>query len=42
MAYPEEVDAFEALARDDGHELHLGEEGHLGVGQARWERKRHF
>ena len=42
MAYAEQVNAFEALAWDDGHELHFGEEGHLGVGQARRERERHF
>lgn len=41
-AYAEEMDAFEALARDNRHELHLGDEGDLGLGEARWEGECHF
>lgn len=39
--YPQQVDALKSLARDDSDELHFGQEGDLGMGQARRERERH-
>lgn len=36
------MDAFEALPWDDRYELHLGDEGDLGLGEARREGECHF